>query len=77
MTKFFQITINGKLHAINTDNVAMVKQIDANLTEIHLFSKNENEQIIFKVAYNYMNFIKALDDKDEFSIDFVLNEFQE
>ena len=57
MTKFIEITIEGQLHSISIDNIAMVKQINQHITEIHLLTKNEEGfQIKFQVAYNYMYF---------------------
>ena len=78
MKNYFQITIDGKLHAINLKNIALLEQINEYITEIHLFTKDKNnEQIKFKVAYNYVSFINALDNKNKFSIDHILNEFKD
>lgn len=78
MKDFFQITIDGRLHLINVNNVALIKQINGNITEINLFTKDKNnEQIKFRVAHNYMFFVKALDSEDEFFINGILNEFKD
>jgi len=54
----------------------LIKQINADITEIHLFSKRNNEQIRFQVAYNYMNFKALIEDENRFGINFTLNEFK-
>ena len=75
MTKFIEITIDRQLHSINIDNIALIKQINADFTEIHLLTKSENnEQIKFQVAYNYMYFKLLLDDNDRMGFNFTLNE---
>ena len=77
MTKFIEITIEGKIHSINIDNIALLKQINEHNTEIHLITKNENdEQIKFQVAYNYMFFRALLNDDDRLGFNFILNEFK-
>ena len=76
ITKFIEVTIDGQLHSISIDNIALIKQIDANVTEIHLLSKTDNNPVKFKVAYNYMNFKMLLDGEDRFGINFTLNELK-
>lgn len=75
MTKFIEITIEGQLHSISIDNIALIKQINQYITEIHLLTKNENnEQIKFQVAYNYMYFKLLLEDNNRMGFNFTLNE---
>lgn len=75
MTKFIEITIEGQLHSINIDNIALVKQINRYITEIHLLTKNEDgSQIKFQVAYNYVNFKSLFQDNDRIGFNFILNE---
>jgi hypothetical protein len=45
MTKFIEITIENKTHIVlNIDNIALIKQIDANI-ELYLLTKNEDGTI--------------------------------
>lgn len=75
MTKFIEITIEGQLHSISIDNIAMIKQINQHITEIHLLTKNEEGyQIKFQVAYNYMYFKLLFDENDRMGFNFTLNE---
>jgi hypothetical protein len=75
MTKFIEITIEGQLHSINIDNIALIKQINEYITEIHLLSKNgDGSQIKFRVAYNYMYFRALFEDQDRLGFNFILNE---
>jgi len=74
MGTFIEITIDGQLHSINIDNIAMIKQINGDITEFHLLTKTENEQIKFRVTYNYMHFKLLLDRENRFGINFILNE---
>lgn len=53
MTKFIEVLIDGKIHAINLDNISMVKQIDISTLEIHLLTKGKGEQISFCIPFNY------------------------
>lgn len=77
MTKFIEIRINGQLHLININNIAMIKQINGDITEFHLLTKNEKEeQIKFQVVYNYMNFKKLIEGNNSFGLNFTLNEFK-
>tara|TARA_R110002049_G_scaffold305345_1_gene501862 strand:- start:716 stop:955 length:240 start_codon:yes stop_codon:yes gene_type:complete len=76
-TKFIEVMIEGKSHSINIDNIAMIKQVNADITEFYLLSKSNNEQIKFQVAYNYMNFKTLLDREERFGINFTLNEFNQ
>ena len=42
MTQFIEFQIDGKVHLVNVDNIAMVKQIDINTLEFSLLTKDEN-----------------------------------
>lgn len=74
--KFIEVLIDNQLRSISDGNIALIKQINADITEIHLFSKRNNEQIRFQVAYNYMNFKALIEDENRFGINFTLNEFK-
>lgn len=77
MTKFIEITIEGKIHSINIDNIALLKQINEHITEIHLITKDESDnQIKFQVAYNYMFFRSLFNDNDRLGFNFILNQFK-
>lgn len=54
MTQFIEFQIDGKVHLVNIDNIAIVKQIDINTLEFSLLTKDKNnEQIKFKLNYPY------------------------
>ncbi len=75
MTKFIEITIEAQLHSINIDNIALFKQINEYITEIHLLTKKEDgSQIKFRVAYNYMYFRTLFNDQDRLGFNFILKE---
>ncbi len=75
MTKFIEITIEGQIHSINIDNIALVKQVNQYITEVHLLTKNKDDlQIKFQVAYNYMHFKSLFKDNDRLGFNFTLNE---
>lgn len=67
MTKFLEVKIGTDIYAINVDNISMIKQIDASITEIRLFSKNPNGSYVkLRIAYNYGNFRHFLTTEDAF-----------
>jgi hypothetical protein len=54
MTKFIEVLLDGKTQSINVDNIALLKSVDTNSTEIHLLTKDEKgNQISFRVPLNY------------------------
>ena len=65
MSKFLEITIKDEQHLININNIALIKQINANITEIHLFSKVENVPLTFQISVNYGYFRNFLNEKDK------------
>lgn len=68
MEKFIEFVIDGKTHIVNVSNIAMLKQIDSATTEIHLLSKVNGEQIMFKVAYNLGHFQYILRTENAFAL---------
>lgn len=66
MTKFIEVLIDGSYHSINIDNIALIKQV-GEFTEIYLLTPDKlNNQLKFKIAYNYGHFRALLQKENRY-----------
>lgn len=74
MTKFIEVQLNGKLTAINIDNIAMITRISEFETEFELLTKDaSNSPTKFRVSKNYSEFKLVLTNQDRLAFDFAVN----
>jgi hypothetical protein len=74
MAKFIEAYINGKLTAVNIDNIATITRVSELETEFELLTRNkENEPLKFKALKNYAEFRLILNNEDRLVFDFVVN----
>lgn len=78
MNKFIEINIDNELNLINIDNIALIKQVNSNLTELTLFTKdNNNIPTKIQIAYNYNYFKNLLQENNKIGFNFILNNFKQ